>query len=71
MIDNANDVPPAPGNDNENPLRQPDTALMELHRLRRELVAKDKTGYSADQWRRYGEAIAGLDEAINLVQPYC
>jgi hypothetical protein len=70
MSDSSNDHPPAPGNDNENPLHRADTALIELHRLRRDLVAKDKTGYSADQWQRYSEALAGLDEAISLVLPY-
>lgn len=67
---NSDDLPPAPGNENQDPLHQPGTALLELHRLRRQLVAKDKTGYSADQWRRYGETLAGLDEAISLVLPY-
>ena len=70
MTDNAHDHPLSPSNDNQNPLHQPGTALLELHRLRRELVAKDKTGYSADQWWRYSEALAGLDEAISLVLPY-
>ena len=61
---------PAPANDNANPLEHIGTGLMELHRLRRKLLAKDKAGYSADQWRRYSEVLEGLDKAIRSYLAY-
>ena len=59
-----------PANENANPLHQIGTGLMELHRLRRKLVAKDKSGYSADQWRRYHDALRQADEAIRSYLTY-
>ena len=41
-MDGTNDLPPpAPANDNADPLRRADTGLAELYRLRRELLAAD------------------------------
>ena len=61
---------PTPANENANPLHKASTALLELHRLRRKLVQKDKTGYSPDQWQRYHAALKQADEALRLLQPY-
>jgi hypothetical protein len=62
-------LPPA-ANENANPFHKVGTGLMELHRLRRTMLAKDKTGYSPEQWHRYHAVLKGLDEAINLYLPY-
>lgn len=61
---------PVPSNDNADPFGKVGTALLELNRLRRQMLAKDKRGYSTDQWRRYHEALKGLDHAIALCLPY-
>jgi hypothetical protein len=61
---------PLAANDNEDALHDPVKAYLELHRLRRGLMIKDKTGYSASDWRRFVNVLQGLDEAISLIQPY-
>ncbi len=70
MDHSVNDHPPLAANDNPNPFHDPATAYLELHRLRRDLMAKDKTGYSADQWRRYSEVLQQLEAALSLLRPY-
>jgi hypothetical protein len=61
---------PTPANENNDPFRKAGTALLELYRLRRQLLAKDKTGYSPDQWDRHHAALKGLDRVISRVLPY-
>ena len=54
-----------PANDNANPFRRPNTALAELYRLRRDLLAKDMTaGYTLGQWMERDETLRELDRGI-------
>jgi hypothetical protein len=62
--------PPTPANENVNPFHRIGTALFELHRLRRMLVAADKSGYLANDWLEYRQALKGLDHAIKNCLPY-
>jgi hypothetical protein len=41
-----------------------------MNRARRLLLAKDKNGYSADQWRRHHEALKELDRVIGIYLHY-
>jgi hypothetical protein len=70
MTETADHPLPPCANDNANPLHQAGPGLMYLCRLRRRLVAKDKTGYSPGQWRRYHEALRQTDEVIRLYLAY-
>ena len=61
---------PIPANENNDPLRRADTAFLELHRLRRQLVMKDKRGYSSQQWRSYHDLLKQVDGVLRELQPY-
>jgi hypothetical protein len=62
--------PPAPGNDNENPLRYADTGLDELYRWRRLWLDRDLSGLSLEEWRRHRDALKRVDEVIRLYLAY-
>jgi hypothetical protein len=70
MIEPTHHPLPTPANENRNPLHRADTALLELHRLRRQLVTKDKSGYSAEQWRSYHDLLKEVDAVLRDLEPY-
>ncbi len=70
MSEPTDDPLPTPANDNRNPFDRVDTAFFEVHRLRRQLVAKDKTGYSPEQWRGYHEVLKQVDDVLRDAWPY-
>jgi hypothetical protein len=56
------DTPPA--NENVDPFLQADTALDELYRIRRSVLARDPRDFTPGQWRERKEALTKLDNAI-------
>jgi hypothetical protein len=54
----------APANENIDPFLQADTALDELYRIRRAVLARDSGKFTPEQWRERKEALAKLDNAI-------
>ena len=62
-----NDIPDhTPANENRNPFLQADTALDELYRRRREVLAIDADLYSFEQWKERERVLKRLDEAIHI-----
>jgi hypothetical protein len=55
-----------PSNDNRDPFASPDTALAEIYRLRRELLAVDPAGRPLSWWRDRRKALAAFEEAERL-----
>jgi hypothetical protein len=62
---------PTPANENNDPLRRADTALEALYRWRGQLLNRDLSGFTLDQWRRHRKALRSVDKAISRVLPYC
>jgi hypothetical protein len=54
----------APANENIDPFLQADTALDELYRIRRAVLARDPSDFTPEQWRERKEALTKLDKAI-------
>ena len=55
-----------PANENRDPFLQADTALDELYRFRREVLAIDADLYSFEQWKERERVLKRLDEAIAI-----
>jgi hypothetical protein len=55
-----------PANENRDPFLQADTALNELYRLRRDVLAIDADLYSFEQWKERQRVLKRLDEAIGI-----
>jgi hypothetical protein len=66
MTDGANDHPPTPANDNQDPLGRADTALDEMYRIRRQVLACDLSGLTFDQRLERRRVLQKLDNAIRL-----
>jgi hypothetical protein len=64
MTDAADDHPPMPANDNQDPLGRADTALDELYRIRRQVLACDSSGFTFDQRLERRRVLQKLDKAI-------
>jgi hypothetical protein len=60
----AGEAEPPAANSNIDPFLRADTALYELYRLRREVLARDQARRTAEQWRQRNEALKKLDRAI-------
>ena len=58
------DDPPPPANENADPFLRADTALAELYRLRREVVATETGGRTHEWWREHRAVLQKLDGAI-------
>lgn len=70
-MDGTNDLPPpAPANDNADPLRRADTGLAEMYRLRRELLAADTRRRPLSWWRTRRKALAEFEEVERLYLRY-
>jgi hypothetical protein len=54
----------APANENIDPFLQADTALDELYRISRAVLARDPGDFTPEQWRERKEALTKLDKAI-------
>ena len=54
-----------PANDNHDPFLHADTALEELYRHRRELLAIDADLYTFELWKERQQVLNRLDEAIS------
>jgi hypothetical protein len=66
-MDRTRDFPTAdPANENADPLRRADSALAEMYRLRRELLAADTTGRPLSWWRARRKALAEFEEVERL-----
>jgi hypothetical protein len=61
---------PPPANENSDPLRHPGTALEALYRWRGQLLDRDLSRFTLDQWRRHKKALQSVDRAISRVLPY-
>ena len=61
---------PAPANENNDPLQRADTALEMLYRWRGQLLNRDLSQFTIDQWRRHRQALKSVDKAISRVLPY-
>jgi hypothetical protein len=59
-----------PANDNPDPFRSPESALVHVCKARRQLIEKDKTGYSAQQWQVHVKAMVRADEIIAFLTAY-
>jgi hypothetical protein len=70
MIGTIDHTLPTPANDNANPLRRADTALDALYRWRGQLLDRDLSRFTLDQWRRHRDALQSVDKAITRVLPY-
>jgi hypothetical protein len=57
-------------NDNFNPFQYPDTALAELYRIRRNVLAADTTGRPLSWWRDRRTFLAEVEEIERLCRPY-
>ena len=56
-----------PDNDNNDPFEYADTALAELYRLRRELLAVDGSKCSLSWWRKRQAALAAVAKVERLL----
>lgn len=59
-----------PANENNDPMLRADTALELLYRWRSQLLARDLSRFTLDQWRRHRKALKSVDKAISRVLPY-
>src|SRR3954447_10278562 len=65
VMTSGTDQQPLPANENANPFQRADTALEELYRIRRSVLARDPGDFTIEQWRQRKEALMKLDDAIN------
>jgi hypothetical protein len=65
LMTDTTDQPQAVANENTDPFLRADTALEELYRLRRWVLASDPTNLTMEQWRQRRQALMKLDKAIN------
>jgi hypothetical protein len=70
MIGTIDHPLPPPANENSDPLLRADTALDALYRWRGQLLDRDKSHFTIDQWRRHKKALQSVDKAISRVFPY-
>ncbi len=70
MTDAADDHPPTPANDNNDPLARIDTALDEMYRIRRQVLACDASGFTFDQRLERRRVLQKLDKAIRRCLSY-
>jgi hypothetical protein len=61
---------PTPANENNDPLRRAATALDALYRWRGQLLDRDLSQFTLEQWRRHRKALQSVDKAISRVLPY-
>ncbi len=59
-----------PENDNTDPFEYADTALAELYRIRRLLLAVDGSNRPLSWWRERRAVLAAFDEVERLCLPY-
>lgn len=71
MTETIDHLRPAPANENIDPFQRADTALDALYRWRGQLLDRDLSHFTLDQWRRHKKAIRSVDKAISRVLPYC
>lgn len=60
----------APGNDNDDPLKRPDTALTVLYQARRELLAADTAGQPLWWWRERQWYLAQIERYERICLEY-
>jgi hypothetical protein len=70
MIGTIDHPLPPPANENKDPFQRADTALDELYRWRDQLLDRDLSHFTLDQWRRHKKALRSVDKAISRVLPY-
>ncbi len=58
------DADPPPANENVDPFLRADTALDELYRIRRSVLARDSRNFTPEQWRERKDALTKLEKAI-------
>lgn len=70
-MDNERETTPEAVNDNCDPFTRADTALTELYKLRRDVLAKDTGNYTLAKWQERRTVLARLEAAIRVCLSKC